>query len=149
MMRFSEVRKRDVVTTDTAETIGRIDALIVDPSSRSVGAVRLAKVDRDAAGDHVSWSDLQAFGQDVVTVATAAVLRAPDGPREADFKKVGAIVGKQVLDDAGFGLGDVDEVEFDPATGAVTTIITKAHQIAGERLLGIGTFAVVVTHSEA
>lgn len=149
MMRFSEVRKRDVVTTDTAETVGRVDALLVDPSTRSVCAVRLAKIGKEASGEWLSWADVQAFGQDVVTVPSASVLREAKGDREGHMKKFAEILGKQVLDDAGFGQGDVDEVEFDPATGAVTTLITAAHQIAGDRLLGIGSFAVVVQHVDA
>lgn len=142
MMRFTEVRKRDVVATDDAETIGRVEHLVVDPSSHTVSAVRLDKVKGDDR--YVSWSDLASFGQDVVTVPRAVVLRPADGEREENVRKETAILGKQVLTDAGRALGDVTDVEFDPETGEVTTIITEQEQVAGTRLRGIGSYAVVV-----
>lgn len=146
MMRFTEVRKRDVVATDSAETVARVDALVVDPGSRAISAVRLGKV-KSGDGEFVSWSDLTAFGQDVVTIPSVDVVREATGDREPDLKKKAGVLGKRVLDDAGFELGEVAEVEFDPATGSVTTLITAKHQITGDRLLGIGTYAVVVQHA--
>jgi sporulation protein YlmC with PRC-barrel domain len=141
-MRFTEVRKRDVVATDDAETIGRIEHLVVDPTSHTVSALRLGKVKGD---DHyVSWSELGSFGQDVVTVPRAVVLRPADDEREENVRKETGILGKRVLSDNGRDLGEVEDVEFDPETGEVTTVITDAEQIAGERLRGIGSYAVVV-----
>ncbi len=147
MMRFSEVRHRDVVAIDSAETIGRVEALLVDPESRTIAAIHVSKVGRGNA-DWISWDDLKAFGQDAVTIGSADLLRMEQGEREAGLKKISNVLGKRVLDDAGFAQGEVKDVEFDPKTGAITTIITARTQISGDRLRGVGSWAVVVTHEQ-
>lgn len=141
-MRFTEARKRDVVATDTAETIGRVASFVVDPDTASVSALRLSKVDGD--DEYVSWSDLAAFGRDVVTVASASVLRSAADDRERAVDKAAKVLGKRVLDDAGREHGEVEDVDVDPATGAVTALLTERDEIAGDRLVGIGSYAVVV-----
>ena len=40
-------------------------------------------------------------------------------------------------------IGTVDDVEFDPETGEVTSLILASGDIAGTRLVGIGSYAVV------
>ena len=144
-MRFTECRKRDVVATSTAETVGRVDLFVVEPEGARVGSVRLDKVSGDAR--FLSWSDVASFGQDVVTIEDEEVLRPADGPREEGVRKDAQVLGKLVLSDAGRELGTVSDVEFDPADGRVTSIITEREQIAGSRLRGVGTYAVVVARS--
>ena len=144
-MRFSECRKRDVVTTSTAETVGRVDVFVVEPAAARVGAIRLDKVSGDAR--FLSWDDVESFGQDVVTIASADVLRPADGPREESIRKESRILGKRVLTDAGRELGTVEDVEFDPNDGRVTTIMTGREQFDGARLRGIGSYAVVVART--
>ena len=142
MMRVKETRKRDVVATADAETIGRVADFVIDPDGARVAALRLDKVDGDE--QYVSWDDLQAFGQDVVTVPSRDVLRPPAGPREEQVGKDFGVLGKRVLTDAGRSLGEVTDVEFDPANGTVTALLTDREQVAGDRLRGIGSYAVIV-----
>lgn len=141
-MRVKETRKRDVVSTADAETVGRVADVVVDPDPARIVALRLDKVAGDAR--YVSWQDLQAFGQDVVTIPSHDVLRQPENDRERKVGKDFAVLGKRVLTDAGRELGTVSDVEFDPETGRVTALLTDREQIDGARLRGIGTYAVVV-----
>ncbi|MGH3813515.1 MAG: PRC-barrel domain-containing protein [Pseudonocardiaceae bacterium] len=55
------------------------------------------------------------------------------------------MLGKRVLTERGMELSTVTDVDFDPETGAVTTLITKTETIAGDRLIGLGGYAVVVS----
>ena len=142
MMRVKETRKRDVVATADAETIGRVADFVIDPDQVRVSALRLDKVEGD--DEYVSWDDLQAFGQDVVTVPSRDVLRPAAGPREEKVGKDFGVLGKRVLTDAGRELGEVTDIEFDPETGTVTALLTEREQVAGDRLRGIGSYAVVV-----
>ena len=48
-MRFKEADGRKVVSAESAESIGRIEAYVIDTGARSVSAFRLAKVKGDAA----------------------------------------------------------------------------------------------------
>jgi uncharacterized protein YrrD len=143
-MLFSRARKRNVVNTTTATRVARVDSFVVLPGPARVALLRLGKV--SGAGTLLAWEDLQGFGPDAVTVATDAVIRpARDAwERRAEDNDL-EIMGKRVLTERGMELGPVTDVDFDPETGAVTSLITKTETIAGRRLIGLGGYAVVVS----
>ncbi|MGH3753597.1 MAG: PRC-barrel domain-containing protein [Pseudonocardiaceae bacterium] len=143
-MLFSQARKRDVVNTATATRVARVDGFVVLPGPPRVALLRLGKV--SGAGTLVAWDDVQGFGPDAVTVLTDAVLRPARDPWEQRAEDGDLeILGKRVLTERGMELGAVTDVDFDPETGAVTTLITKTETIAGQRLIGLGGYAVVVS----
>ncbi|MFC7754785.1 PRC-barrel domain-containing protein [Tsukamurella soli] len=55
-------------------------------------------------------------------------------------------LGKRLLDTNGDELGRVDDVEFDPRSGDVTALVLADGRVPGTRLVGIGSYAVVVQH---
>jgi len=54
------------------------------------------------------------------------------------------VLGKRVLATTGDELGTVVDVEFDPHTGTVSALVLAAGEIAGVRLIGVGSYAVIV-----
>jgi uncharacterized protein YrrD len=143
-MLFSQARKRDVVDTATATRIARVDGFVVLPAPARVALLRLGKV--SGAGTLLAWDDVQGFGPDAVTVATDAVIRpARDAVEQRAEDNDLEILGKRVLTEHGMELGTVTDVDFDPDTGSITTLITKTETIAGERLIGLGGYAAVVS----
>jgi len=143
-MLFSQARKRNVVNTATATRVARVDGFVVLPGPARVALLRLGKV--SGAGTLLAWEDLQGFGPDAVTVATDAVIRpALDALEQRAEDNDLEIMGKRVLTEQGTELGPVTDVDFDPETGAVTSLITKTETIAGRRLIGLGGYAVVVS----
>lgn len=142
---FSDAKGRKVVATATAETVGRIDAFLVDPSSRKVAAMKVGKSGK--AGDTLRWSDLVAFGDDAVTVLAADKLSTLDDSLQPLSGKEGELVGKLVLSSRGDELGVVDDVEFDPTTSDIVALHLDGATIDGVRLIGVGSYAVVVVHS--
>jgi uncharacterized protein YrrD len=143
-MLFSQARKRNVVNTTTATRVARVDSFVVLPGPARVALLRLGKV--SGAGTLLAWEDLQGFGPDAVTVATDAVIRpARDALEQRAEDNDLEIMGKRVLTERGMELGPVTDVDFDPETGAVTSLITKTETIAGQRLIGLGGYAVVVS----
>jgi uncharacterized protein YrrD len=143
-MLFSQARKRDVVNTATATRVARVDGFVVLPGPTRVALLRLGKV--SGAGTLLSWDDVQGFGPDAVTVATDAVIRpARDALEQRAEDNDLDILGKRVLSEHGTELGMITDVDFDPETGAVTTLITKSETIDGQRMIGLGGYAVVVS----
>ena len=143
-MLFSQARKRDVVSTATATRVARVDGFVVLPGPTRVALLRLGKV--SGAGTLLSWDDVQGFGPDAVTVATDAVIRpARDALEQRAEDNDLDILGKRVLSEHGTELGMITDVDFDPETGAVTTWITKSETIDGQRMIGLGGYAVVVS----
>jgi len=141
---FSQAGKRDGVNTATATRGARVDGFVVLPGPARVALLRLGKV--SGAGTLLAWEDVRGFGPDAVTVATDAVIRPPrDGVEQRAEDNDLDILGKRVLTEQGTELGTVTDVDFDPETGAVTTLITKSNTIAGQRLIGLGGYAAVVS----
>jgi uncharacterized protein YrrD len=141
---FTEARQREVVSDDDGEAVGRIDRFVVDPGEQRVGSFRL-----DNVADmkrYLSYRNIDDFGEDRVTVPTAGVLRLPDGPREERIRRDFGMLGKRILTDTGHELGKVVDVAFDPGDGAVTAVVLEDGEVAGDRLRGVGPYAVVVAH---
>jgi sporulation protein YlmC with PRC-barrel domain len=145
-MRFKEADDRKVVSAESAESIGRIEAYVIDTRARSVSAFRLAKVKGDAT--FVSWEDVQ-FGPDAVIVPSSDRLRTARDEAEARAaSKDLQPVGKLVLDDSGTALGKVGDVEFDPGTGAIVEFdLGDQGTVTADRLIGLGAYALVVAEA--
>jgi sporulation protein YlmC with PRC-barrel domain len=145
-VRFREAHGRKVVSAENAESIGRVDAFVVDTGTRSISGLRLGKVKGDAT--FVSWADIT-FGPDAVILASSDGLRTARDPTEARAgSKELQPIGKLVLDDSGTALGKIEDVELDPASGAILELdLGDGGAVAGDRLIGIGAYAVVVTEA--
>lgn len=140
-MRFSAASGHKVVSTSTAETVGKVDAFVVDPATRAVVALTLKKTDD---GDTPRWSNITAFGADAVTVSGAEKVTRPPADVSPLLGKEHELVGNRVLSSLGDELGKIDDVDFDPASGAVMSLILSGEEVAGDRLVGVGRYAVVV-----
>ncbi len=140
-MRFTDAVGRQVVSTSTAATVGKVDEFVVDPQRQAVVAVLLKKAD---SGSTLAWSDIAAFGADAVTVASADNLTEPTPEIASLTGKDHQLIGKRVLSTAGDDLGKVTDVDFDPATGSITNLLLPGAEIVGARLIGVGSYAVVV-----
>jgi sporulation protein YlmC with PRC-barrel domain len=141
-MLFSDARRHKVVASSSAETIGRVSQLVVDPVTRSVVALQLKKTE---GGDVLRWGDLTAFGTDAVTVTDAGKIGDGDERVRALTGKDHRVLGKRVLTSAGDDIGKVVDVDFDTRSGALTAILVDSgNDVAADRLLGVGSYAVVV-----
>lgn len=141
-MLFSEATGRTVLSTGTAETVGTVDGFLVDPVTAQVVALRLKKT--LGSGDTLHWAEVTSFGTDNVTVTSAdAVTQAADTAKDLDTKSA-QLLGKRLLTDAGTDIGTVDDIEFDPASGAVISLQTRNGPVYGDRLIGCGSYAVIV-----
>ena len=141
-MLFTEAQGRKVVSTDTADTIGHLHSYVVDPAAKRIVALTLKKT--PAAGSVLPWSDITGFGADAITAAGQHLLLEPDEQLSALDDKAHTMVGKQVLTTAGYRIGTISDVDFDPTTGAITTLLLAEENIDGRRLIGAGSYAVIV-----
>ena len=140
-MLFSEAAGRQVVSTSTADTVGRVDDFVVDPRRRAVVALSLKKTN---GGDTLLWTDIAGFGTDAVTISNADKIVDAAPAIIALSGKEHRLVGKRVLTAGGDDIGTIDDVEFDADTGAITSLLLSSGDVSGARLVGVGSYAVVV-----
>jgi len=146
-MRFSEASGRNVVSTSSATTVGRVHGFVVDPLARRVVALELKKTDGE--GDTLTWDAMTAFGRDAVTVPGTEAITTAEGRVQELTGKAHAMLGKRVLTESGDEVGKLEDVEFEAVSGKVTALLTKSEEIAGDRLIGVGSYAVVVRSAPA
>ncbi len=142
MIRFSDISGNPVMDTSTATTVGKVKAPIVDPVTQRVIGFRIRK--SKGPGDVVLWEALAGLGPDALTVDSAERVAEPPKELKARSGSKLDLLGRRVITEHGHELGQVRDVEFDPADGRVTSLMLKDVYVDGDRLLGIGTFAVVV-----
>jgi uncharacterized protein YrrD len=148
-MQMAELRAslgRPIISESSAHELGRVKDLAVDAEARSVNAVL---VEGGGKGTLVDWSEVSAFGEDAVMVKRDddaheprddAQSRALDG----DF----AVLGKLVLSNRGNACGHVEDLEFNASTGQLEAVRTDSGSVDPARLVGIGTYAVIIEAAE-
>ena len=142
-MRTSEAHGHKVVSTASAETVGRIERFVIDAPAQHVAGLSLRKTSGD--GDILPWSGIASFGADAVTVAADDAVVVAEGRLKELTDKRFAVQGKRVLSQAGVELGVVKDVDFDPADGTVRALLTDREEVPGSRLVDVGSYAVIVT----
>ncbi|MCW2759019.1 MAG: hypothetical protein JWO46_2765, partial [Nocardioidaceae bacterium] len=140
-MRFSDLKGKKAVSTHTADTVGKVSGFLLDPATRTVAALSFKKT---GGGKYAAWSDLTGVGVDAVTMPdTTAIVES--GPAvDALTGKEHAVLKKRVLSTAGDDLGKVKDIDFDADTGELRYLLVDKTEIAGSRLRGVGSYAVVV-----
>ncbi len=139
MTGLRELEGRPVIAKESAENLGAVaHVLVVD---RHVQAIHVT----GSRSGVVPWDDIDAIGDDAVVVGTGDVVREPSGDDEERSARGDlAMVGKRVLDAHGDDRGVVTDVEFDPDDGTIRRVDLAETSVSGDRLLGVGSYAVVV-----
>ncbi|MBG0851512.1 PRC-barrel domain-containing protein [Streptomyces spinoverrucosus] len=143
-MLFTRAQGRTVMDLATAQTVGTVEACTVAPSPARLAGLRLKTRGR---GHHtLSWEDVQSFGPDEVTVEGADRIRdEKDIDPSHHAHAVHDPIGKTVLTDTGVRKGTVTDIDFDEQSGSILHLMTPDEQIPGDALVGVGSYAVVVT----
>jgi sporulation protein YlmC with PRC-barrel domain len=139
---FAAANGRKVVSRTSAEELGKVTHIVVDVARRHV---ELLVVGKGRNARLVEWNDVSGFGPDAVMVADDSALTAPhdDRGRAAADGQLD-LLGKHALSDAGNDVGPVTDVVFDPATGAIETLVLRESEEPATSLLAAGSFAAVV-----
>lgn len=134
---------KPVIARDTADRLGSLDGIVVDPEDAQVVAIQLGA---NTSSRFLTWNALSAVGGDAIIVESASSAHEAMGTHEERAAAgIGSLLGKRLLDSSGDEHGTLDDLEFDDATGAVDELRAGGQHVAGSRLLGIGSYAVVVS----
>lgn len=140
-MNVSELLGRSVLDLSTATTVGNIDDVVVDASSRRIAGFRLSKT--SGPSKWLAWDDVKAVGADAVTIERQEQV----GDESAGLGRgvrADKVIGGRLLTDEGRELGALADIEIDADSGAVTSLILSTGRLEPDALLAIGSFATVV-----
>ena len=122
---------RKVMSRASANEVGSVGHLLVDAQQRRVAAIVIG---HGRKAQLVDWAQLSGFGPDAIMVVDEAALRPPADDRErAAVEGSLELVGKRALSERGNELGQIDDVTFDAATGALEDLLI------GDRRVPAGT----------
>jgi len=139
---FTSARGRKVVSRASAEELGNVSHLVVNGEHQRIVAVVVGKRRQARL---IDWHDLSRFGPDAIMVTDEKALREPKDEREqAAASGELELLGRRALSDFGNTLGEVDDVIFDPDTGALETVLVGKDEHAAASLLGAGSFAAIL-----
>lgn len=140
--RFAAASGRKVVSRASAEELGKLAHIVVDVQRQQVASLVVGKGRKALL---VAWENVSGFGPDAVMLADESALYEPrdDDERAAADGKLD-LVGKRALSDMGNDLGTVSDIAFEPATGALETVVIGGREEPAASLLGAGSFAAIV-----
>ncbi|MEU0004255.1 hypothetical protein ABZ079_08115 [Streptomyces sp. NPDC006314] len=138
MMLFSQALGLQAITADDAVSVGKVADLTIDAHNAAIAAVRLSGASGPTKA--LAWSAVEAVGPDALIVRSRLT---------AEQEQVGVpahhqALGSRVLTEHGVEHGTVKDIAFDPGSGRILTLYTALGDIDGARLLGLGSYAVVV-----
>jgi sporulation protein YlmC with PRC-barrel domain len=140
---FRAAQGRKVVSRATAEALGELSHLVVDGSRRHVSAVVVSKGKK--SGFLVDWDHVSGFGPDAVMVESGENLRPPaDDQEQAAVEGRLELVGKRALSERGNEKGSITDVEFDPESGDLGSVLLGEERIPATDILGLGSYAAVL-----
>jgi sporulation protein YlmC with PRC-barrel domain len=130
----------------SANEVGSVGHLLVDAQQRRVSAIVIG---RGKKAQLIDWAQLSGFGPDAIMVVDEAALRPPADDRErAAVEGSLELVGKRALSERGNELGQIDDVTFDAATGALEDLLIGDRRVPAGTLLGNGSYAAVLDESQ-
>ena len=146
-MQLSTTLGEKVVSKATAETLGTVDGVVIDPAASEITALRLGK---GRKAKIVPWGQVAGVGTAAAIVEHDDALRDPhDGTEQRYAGGDIALIGALVLSDRGNSLGTITDVEYQDDTGKLTAIRTsQSRAIDAERLRAVGTYAWIVSGDE-
>jgi len=132
---FVSVRGQPVLSRTTAEKVGNVDRLIVDIKTGRVTGVVIGQGRHAQVAD---WGAITGVGPDAVVIDSEAHLADEQQPSLPD------LWGRRLLTDLGTAAGMVTDVIFDAETGALQEVVGDNEVFGPTRLLGLGSYALVV-----
>lgn len=143
MIRLSQIKGQRVLSRSSAEQLGSVRRLLLDPQRGVVVGAELEGVVGDKT--MLDWNSVASIGPDALMVESPDAVRGPQSEVEQRLATGQLdLTGKQVLDEAGDSLGKLEDIEFDETNGRLASVHVTGHALALDRLVAVGPDAVIV-----
>lgn len=134
-MKWSDLKDTPVVSVADAARLGFVDDAYLDAAGRQVLGFAVRRGGLVTHRSAMRYSDVQAIGEDAVTVRDAAVLNDPGRFSQLDTGVTAEKVrGLEVVTEGGSKVGSVGDLAFDDNVSSVTSLILSENLL--DRLRG-------------
>lgn len=134
---LTSLRKKKVVDTSTAATLGRVKGVLVDATASRLSGLLVAGGDTDGV---IAFADILSLGDDAVTVRDASVL-TPGDPASG-LTLLSDAVKSRLLDEGGYERGRLKDLLADD-DGRIVGVVS-GERIHDVPLKGHGSYATVI-----
>jgi uncharacterized protein YrrD len=134
LIRASELSGRAVVNIDTAEKVGRVDRVVLDPDARRVAGFLVSRdsgADGNAMHMTVPAASVHAVGPDAVTIHNRSGVPGTTVDHLHELPAASELIGRKVVTADGRLLGRIGDVLVDRRDGAIV-----AYPIGDDDVLG-------------
>ena len=134
LVRASELSGRAVVNIDTAEKVGRVDRVVLDPDARRVAGFLVSRgsgADGNAMHMTVPAASVHAVGPDAVTIHNRGGVPTATVDHLHELPSASELIGRKVVTVDGRLLGRIGDVLVDRRDGAIV-----AYPIGDDDVLG-------------
>jgi sporulation protein YlmC with PRC-barrel domain len=142
MIRVSKLKGQRVLARSTAQLVGSIGQLLVEPAIARVVAARVEGAVGPATV--LPWDSVSAIGPDAVIIESAEQLTEPEAQRQGFVTDLYALSGRPLLTEEGDSIGRLEDVEVDEASGRVVSLVVDGRSVPLERFVALGPDAVIV-----
>lgn len=142
MIRISKLKGQRVLARSTAQLVGSIAQVLVEPATARVVACRVEGVVGEATV--LPWSSVSTIGPDAVMVESAEQLTEPGAKSLGFVTDLYALNGRPLLTEHGDSIGRLEDVEVDESSGRVVSLLVAGRSILLDRFVALGPDAVIV-----
>jgi sporulation protein YlmC with PRC-barrel domain len=140
-MNATEIKGKAVISVTTAARLGRVEEVLLDPSSLAIAAFRVVAEGQQAL---IPFDQVQSLGSDAVMVPAADVAQWITTSTAAEgLISFDALKRYKVVDDAGTLLGTPQALKLDPSDGRLQRL-----EIHKGGVLGMGGESATVSGSD-
>ncbi len=118
LVKQSEVLNRLVLDRSTAEEVGRVEQLWLNPQSHQIVGLTCKSGFLGANKRSFTWAQIETIGKDSILVNNSPEETDPEKPESAI-----SLIGHEVWTDAGNKVGKIVDYLFVPQTGAVVNYL--------------------------
>jgi uncharacterized protein YrrD len=118
-MQLTAITGKAVLSVATGARLGRVEAVLLDPSTLTIAALRVAADDQQAV---LPFAQVQSVGPDAVMVPVDEVAHWIATANATELVTFDALKRYKVVDETGTLLGTPRDVELDPTDGRLQAI---------------------------
>ncbi len=121
------LHNKAVISLEDGRKLGHVSDLFIDPTTLSLSAFL---IQGDAGQSVLPREQALSIGEDAVTVHNVSATQSGANSLPG-VRLFSELHGHKVVDSAGTLIGELDDIEMDPGTGAISTVIVRSGGVFG------------------